>query len=285
MKHVVVAGGTEGLGRAAALDRLAKGDTVLVIGRNPVRGSEFLAAADALGGGDRAHFVAADLSSIAATRAAIAAIRARIPRLDALVLCARHYRSERLVTAEGFEYTFALFYLSRFVLGYELLDLLAAAPRPLILNVAGPGSGTSEIRWEDLGFTRGYHGLRALSQGGQLNDLLGIEFARRAPARVRYVLLHPGVVDTGLSGDYDPEMAARVEAMRLGAQSVRRAVRPILDVLDTPPVEPLTAIVQGRPLDVRGPAFDPDAAARLFDETANLLAEFRPSPAAGNAGF
>ncbi|MFD5177011.1 SDR family NAD(P)-dependent oxidoreductase [Nocardia sp. NPDC058379] len=272
MKHIVVAGGTDGLGRAAALDRLAKGDTVVVIGRNPVRGAEFLAAAEALGGGDRAHFVAADLSSIAATREAIAAVRARVTRLDALVLCARHYRSERLVTAEGFEYTLALFYLSRFVLGYDLLDLLAAAPRPLILNVAGPGSGTGQIRWGDLGFAQGYHGLRALSQGGQLNDLLGIEFARRAPARVAYVLLHPGVVDTGLSGDYDPEMAARIEAMRAGAQSVERAVGPILDVLDDPPAAPLTAIVQGKVLDVRGPAFDPVAAARLFDETTTLLA-------------
>ncbi|MEV0064171.1 hypothetical protein [Nocardia sp. NPDC050718] len=219
MKHIVVAGGTDGLGRAAALDRLAKGDTVVVIGRNPMRGAEFLAAAEALGGGDR------------------------------------------------------------FVLGYEMLDLLAAAPRPLILNVAGPGSGTGQIRWGDLGFAQGYHGLRALSQGGQLNDLLGIEFARRAPAPVRYVLLHPGVVDTGLSGDYDLEMAARVQAMRVGAQSVAQAVRPILDVLNNPPADPLTAIVQGRPLDVRGPAFDSAAAARLFGETTRLLADFGvPSP-------
>ncbi|MFE7720232.1 SDR family NAD(P)-dependent oxidoreductase [Nocardia rhizosphaerihabitans] len=277
MKQVVVAGGTDGLGRAAALDRITKGDTVVVIGRDPVKGMGFRAAAEALGGGDRAHFVVADLSSIAATRDAIAAVRARVTRLDALVLCARHYRSERLVTAEGFEYTFALFYLSRFVLGYELLDLLLeASPRPLILNVGGPGSGTSEIRWDDLGFERDYHGLRALSQGGQLNDLLGIEFARRAGREgVRYVLLHPGVVDTGLSGDYDPEMAARVAAMRVGAQSVEQAVGPILEVLDNPPSEPLTAIVQGKRLDVHGPAFDPTSAPRLFDETTRLLAGLR----------
>lgn len=38
---------------------------------------------------------------------------------------------------------------------------------------------------------------------------------------VRYVLLYPGVVDTGLSGDYDPEMAARVAAMRAGLRNHR----------------------------------------------------------------
>ncbi|MFF2083909.1 SDR family NAD(P)-dependent oxidoreductase [Nocardia sp. NPDC058176] len=272
MNHVVVAGGTDGLGRAAALDRLRKGDTVAVIGRNPVKGREFLDAAAALGAGDRAQFVAADLSSISATRAAIEVIRARFPRLDALVLCARHYRSERLVTAEGFEYTLALFYLSRFVLGQELLDLLAAAPDPVILNVSGPGAGASGIQWDDLGYEHDYHGMRALSQGGKLNDLLAIEFARRyAPTGIRYVLLHPGVVDTALSGDYDPEMAAQVEAMRATAQTVEQAVGPILRVLDNPPAAPLTAIVQGRPIDVHGPAFDAAAAARLFRKTTRLL--------------
>ncbi|MFI9412213.1 SDR family NAD(P)-dependent oxidoreductase [Nocardia gamkensis] len=77
MKPVVIAGGTDGIGRAVALDRLAAGDIVVVIGRDPVKGKNFLAAAGALGSADRAYFVPADLSSIAATRAAIDAVRAR----------------------------------------------------------------------------------------------------------------------------------------------------------------------------------------------------------------
>ncbi|MEU5761423.1 TIGR03618 family F420-dependent PPOX class oxidoreductase [Nocardia sp. NPDC047648] len=278
MKHVVIAGGTDGIGRAVALDRLAAGDVVVVIGRDPLKGKEFLAAAEALGSVGRAHFVPADLSSIAATRAAIDAIRARFTTVDALVLCARHYRSDRLVTTEGFEYTFALFYLSRFVLSYELGDLLSTAANPVIVNVAGPGSGTGEIRWDDLGHERDYHGMHALAQGGQLNDLLGIEFARRpASARVRYVLLHPGVVNTALSGDYDAEMAARIETLRRTAQPIDVAIGPIIEVLDDPPAEALTAIVQGQPVDVHGPAFDTAAAARLYDETTKLLGRLQPA--------
>ncbi|MFI5537022.1 TIGR03618 family F420-dependent PPOX class oxidoreductase [Nocardia sp. NPDC051900] len=272
MKYVVVVGGTDGIGRAVALKRLAVGDAVVVVGRDAEKGKSLLAAAEELGAGDRAHFVPADLSSIGATRTAVDAIRTRFTTVDALVLCARHYRSDRLVTAEGFEYTFALFYLSRFVLSYELIDLLNTAPNPVIVNVAGPGSGTGEIRWDDLGLERDYHGLHALAQGGQLNDLLGIEFARRpVSARVRYVLVHPGVVNTALSGDYDAEMAARIETMRRTARPIDEAIRPILAVLDDPPVEALTAIAQGQPLDVHGPEFDTAAAARLYGETTKLL--------------
>ncbi|WP_051581315.1 TIGR03618 family F420-dependent PPOX class oxidoreductase [Pseudonocardia acaciae] len=269
-KFIAVTGGTDGLGKAVALARLAAGDEVAVIGRDPEKGRAFLDAA--AGAPGRAHFIAADLSLVGETRRVVDEIRARFTRLDALVLCARHYRSTRLVTAEGLEHNLALFYLSRFLLGDGLLDLLEAAERPVILNVAGPGSGTGEIRWDDLGGERGYHGSWALAQGGQLNDLLGIGFTQRWPATpVRYVLLHPGVVNTSFSGEYDADAAAQVEAVRAGAAPVERAVTPLLDVLENPPAEPLTALVAGRWVDVTGPEFDADAARRLRGETTRLL--------------
>ncbi|WP_280378618.1 TIGR03618 family F420-dependent PPOX class oxidoreductase [Nocardia wallacei] len=272
MKNLVVAGGTDGMGRAVALRRLAAGDAVVVVGRDRAKGQAFLEDAAELWAAERAYFVAADLSSVGATRAAIAEIRERFDTLDALLLCARHFRSERAVTEEGFEYNFALFYLSRFVFSHNLVDLLDRAERPVIVNVAGPGSGTGAIRWDDLEGERGYDGGHALTQGGQLNDLLGVRFARaRVSARTRYVLLHPGVVNTALSGDYDAPTAARIEHMRRGALSIDEAIVPILEVLDNPPAEPLTAIVAGRPLDVHGPAFDPEAADRLHTETVRLL--------------
>lgn len=278
MRHLVVTGGTDGIGRAVAVDRIAAGEAVVVIGRDPVKGKDFLAEAARLGAEGRAHFIAADLSSIAETRRVADEVRDRFSRLDALVLCARHYRSARLVTGEGLEYTFASFYLSRFVLSYELLGLLNNADAPVIVNVAGPGSGTDRIRWDDLGYEKDYHGMAALAQGGQLNDLLGVEFTRRpASARVRYVLLHPGIVSTALSGDYDAEMSARVDAQRRTGGPVEAAIAPILQVLDSPPAPPLTAIVQGRRLDVDGSAFDTAAAARLHAETITILGRLQPA--------
>ncbi|QWF77709.1 TIGR03618 family F420-dependent PPOX class oxidoreductase [Amycolatopsis sp. CA-230715] len=271
-KTFVVTGGTDGIGKALALDRLARGDRVVVIGRDRAKGNAVLAAAGALGAAERARFVLADLSLVSETRRAIDEIRAEFAHVDALVLCARHYRSTRALTAEGFEHTFALYYLSRFVLSYEMLDLLGAAERPVIVNVAGPGSGTGAIRWDGLGTEPRFDASRVLAQGGQLNDLLGIEFARRRTApKVRYVLVHPGVVNTAFSGEYDTATAAAIEAMRAHAKPVGEAIGPILGVLAEPPGKPLTALASGRELDVRGPEFDEDAAARLFAETTRLL--------------
>ncbi len=147
MKSVVVAGGTDGIGRALAEEYLNRGDEVLVIGQNPAKGEAFLEAARGSGAGDRVHFVPADLSLISENERVLDLIGRTFPVLDLLVLCARYHRAVRTETAEGLESTFALFYLSRFLLGHGLAPALARAQNPVILNVAGPGS-SAEIPWK-----------------------------------------------------------------------------------------------------------------------------------------
>lgn len=272
MGTFVISGGTDGIGKAIALNRLRLGHEVLVIGRDATKGEAFLESAVDLGADGRAHFVLADLSLVGQTRQAIDEIGNRVAKVDGLVLCARHYRTTRAVTSEGLEHTFALYYLSRFLLSFRMVGLLDAADAPVILNVSGPGSGADLIRWDDLGGERSYDPQRILAQGGQLNDLLGVGFARRRPSpKVRYVLLHPGVVDTAFSGEYDAAAAAQIERMRATAQPVQDAIVPILEILDHPPTEPLTAVANGQSLDVHGPAFDAAQADRLYAETRILL--------------
>jgi PPOX class probable F420-dependent enzyme len=272
VKTFVVTGGTDGIGRALALARLARGDQVAVVGRDAEKGAAFMDAAARLGAGERAHVVLADLSLVRETTGAIERIRALFPKVDALVLCARHFRSTRAVTAEGFESTLALYYLSRYVLSHGLRDLLDAAPQPVVLNVCGPGPNPGEIRWDDLGRAHGYDGMAAQLQGGLLNDLLGVGFAQDPRSRrIRYLLLNPGTVSTAFSGEYDPETAAQVEALRRVAQPVEDAIEPVLALLDDPPAEPVSAWLQGERLDLTGPSFDPGAARRLSVVTAEML--------------
>ncbi|MER6992529.1 SDR family NAD(P)-dependent oxidoreductase [Saccharopolyspora hirsuta] len=271
MRTFAITGGTDGMGRALALALLERGHHVAVLGRSPAKGAELLDAAAQLGAGNRARFIPADLSLINGNRAAIAAIRDEFSELDGLVLAARYYRSDRVVTAEGFESTFALSYLSRFVLSYELSDLLDTATAPVILNICGPGSG-SEIHWDDLGLAANYHGQTALSQSGPLNDLLGVGYAESS-RRTRYVLFGPGLVNTAFAGQYDAATAAQIEAMRARATPVAEAIAPMLAILDNPPAAPLSAYSLGRPLSLDGPSFDPDAAQRLHRTTQALLAD------------
>ncbi|MEU7147192.1 SDR family NAD(P)-dependent oxidoreductase [Streptomyces sp. NPDC039022] len=272
MKYYVVQGGTDGMGRAIALTCLKRGAGVVIIGRDQRKGDAFLAAAEELGADTRATFIRADLSLISENERVMREISGLVPSLDGLVLCARHYLSRRRETAEGYEATLALFYLSRYVLSHGLRDLLEKGEQPVIVNVAGPGSPMGEIHWHDLQFTRDYDGLAAQMQGGKANDLLGVAFADKYGAdRTRYVLFNPGSVSTSFSGEYDAVTKRHVEAMKLTAKPVEAGIAPILDKLFTPPVEPLSAFIETQRMSLDLPSFDTDTARRLDKHTRELL--------------
>ncbi|WP_097921410.1 SDR family NAD(P)-dependent oxidoreductase [Streptomyces sp. wa1063] len=273
MKHIVVQGGTDGMGQGIALTCLRRGDTVVIIGRDRKKGESFLAAADGIGAGARAHFIPADLSLISENERVVRQITEELPAVDALVLCARHFLARRRETVEGHEGTLALFYLSRFLLSHGLRDLLAKAPRPVIMNVAGPGSPTGEIHWQDLQMKRDYDGVAAQMQGGKANDLLGVAFADRygATDRTRYVLFNPGGVSTSFSGEYDAATRRHVEMLKRTAKSVEVGIAPIIRCLDDPPAEPVSAFVEWQRMSLADTSFDVHDARRLDEKTRELL--------------
>ncbi|WP_433517232.1 SDR family NAD(P)-dependent oxidoreductase [Nonomuraea sp. CA-143628] len=253
MKTLVITGGTDGMGRALARTYLDRGDTVVVVGRDPAK---------ALPG---AVFIPADLSLISENRRVIEEVNAKFPTVDVVVLCARYFRTHRFVTEEGLEGTFALDYLSRFLLSHGL-----TAPG-VIVNVSGPGQPTGRVHWDDLMLERAYDGVTAQFQAGKANDLLGVAFAARHHDRTRYVLIHPGGVSTSVAGEYDEATAAHVEALKRHGMPVKEGIKPIIARIDDPPAEPLSAFVRERPIGLEHPSFDRRAAERLHELTLELI--------------
>jgi NAD(P)-dependent dehydrogenase (short-subunit alcohol dehydrogenase family) len=170
-KIVIVAGGTTGMGRATALARAARGDDVTVIGRSDR--------------GLTVPFLRADLSSIAEVERVAKEIAARHTRVDALTLFANRPVPRRTETVDGLEYTFALYYLSRYLLAARLAPLMTE--ESVIVNVSGVGAKAGGIHWDDPQLRTGYGLVKAQLQAGRANDLLGV--AHRGAAR--YVLYHP----------------------------------------------------------------------------------------------
>ncbi|EQD83014.1 short subunit dehydrogenase [Saccharopolyspora erythraea NRRL 2338] len=272
MKTIVITGGTDGMGRALAQIFLERGDQVVIVGRDERKGRDFLDAATGIGVRERATFIAADLSLVGENQRLVERIATDFPAVDALVLCARHYRATRLETGEGREHGFALFYLSRFVLSHGLLGNLEKAESPVVVNFCGPGADFGEIRWDDLELARDYHGNTAMVQGGKLNDLLGVAFAAHHPgARTRYVLYGPGMVSTSFSGEYDAESAAHVAYAKANGRSVADGIAPAVALVDSPPAEPLSAFNADTPVSLAGRSFDRSDAMRLHALTSELL--------------
>ncbi|WP_329096423.1 SDR family NAD(P)-dependent oxidoreductase [Actinomadura citrea] len=270
MKTYVITGGTDGIGAALARALFSRGDRAVIVGTNPRKGE--LLVAEAASAPGSAAFIKADLSLVSNTRRTVDKLTEEHPAIDGVVLCARFIRSHRSVTAEGLESNFALFYLSRLLLGYGLLGPLEKADRPVIVNVAGPGHDMP-VAWDDLQSTRQYDLVRAMFMTGRLNDLLGVTFAERhGEGPVRYVLFHPGTTATSYAGEFDPATAAYLRRQRMMAKPATDVVPPLLRLLDDPPTAPLTAFNLSTELNVHSELFSAKDAARLSRLTDELLA-------------
>ncbi|MET9089336.1 SDR family NAD(P)-dependent oxidoreductase [Streptomyces sp. NPDC004237] len=270
MRTFVITGGTDGMGRGLGLHYLGRGDQVIAVGSSQTKGDLFLAAAASLGAADRARFVRADLSSMAGVRALVD----QLPDvIDVLVLAAQRFQNERVETEDGLESSFALGYLSRYLLGHDLFDRLERAEAPLVLNIAAPGS-PGKMRFDDLQQREGYSSMRTATQTSRRNDLLGVSFTQVHPdARTRYVLYGPGFVATGMGDSMKQPVRTVYKGMtRLFAAPVEKAIAPMIKVIDNRPEAALTVLNRGKPMPITGAAFDPANAERLHKETADLVA-------------
>ncbi|MEU4580097.1 MULTISPECIES: SDR family NAD(P)-dependent oxidoreductase [Nonomuraea] len=273
MGTYVVAGGTNGMGRGLALHFLSRGDRVTVVGSDPARGRRLLDDAARLSAADRAAFVRADLTSAAENARVIEEVKARHDTLDGLVCTALRPFPKRVETPDGYEATFALYYVSRFLLAYGLTGLLERGANPMIVNICGVGVTKGRIHWDDLSLKRGYGTVKAMLQAGRATDLLGVAYARNHPdARTRYLLHHPGFTDSGADGLAQPARSVVKLLARFAAQPVERAIAPIIELMDDPPgTGGLLAYDRRRPLDPSLPTLDPAAAHRLYELTSHLL--------------
>jgi NAD(P)-dependent dehydrogenase (short-subunit alcohol dehydrogenase family) len=159
---ILVTGATDGLGRRVAQVLAAKGAAVLLHGRSPERLEATLEELRSQTSSEKANSYLADLSSLAAVRDLVERIFSEHDRLDVLVNNAGIIVRERKESEDGYELTFAVNYLSHFLLTRLLLPLLKDSAPARIINVAS--AGQSPLDFSNLMLERGYEAMKAYSQ-------------------------------------------------------------------------------------------------------------------------
>jgi retinol dehydrogenase-14 len=198
-KTVVVTGATSGLGFETALQLGRMGARVLAHGRTLARAGE---AVDELerrtGGGDFVP-IAADLSSISDVRDLAAQIERATARLDVLVNNAGVYMSDRALTADGNETTFAVNHLAAYALTALLNRLLLESAPARVITVSSVAHFRGRIPLEDPTYAGAYDAYGAYADSKLANVLFAFEAAARfAGTDITSNTLHPGVIDTKL---------------------------------------------------------------------------------------
>lgn len=196
-QNVVITGGTDGIGRAAAIQLAKLRVRLLLIGRNPDRGEAAVAEIKRVSGNDAVTFLQADLSLVKNVQRAAQQIRETFDRLDVLAHCAGNlFPRQRTLTKEGVELSFAIQYAARFVLTNELLDLLRTAPAPQVLSVAGGGTISGKVDFDNLQGEKSYGFVEAIKTTSRACDLLTVEQIARYP-EITFYNYGPGLVRSG----------------------------------------------------------------------------------------
>lgn len=184
---ILITGATSGLGRYLAEQLTARGDTVLVHGRDPAR----------VGDG-----YVADLSSLAAVNALAAAIGTAYDHLDVLVNNAGigfgAPGSGRQLSKDGYELRFAVNYLAPVLLTRRLLPLLRASSSARVVNVGSLGQ--EPIDFTDLDMSRYYDGTVAYRRSKLALAAYTFDLAEELrPSGIAVNCLHPATyMDTGM---------------------------------------------------------------------------------------
>jgi NAD(P)-dependent dehydrogenase (short-subunit alcohol dehydrogenase family) len=196
-KTVVATGATSGIGEAAVLALARMGARIVFVARDEKRAASTLNKLEAIAPGRAYRLHIADLSSMAETRRVGLRIAAAEPRVDVLINNAGAVFSDRRLTPEGLELTFALNHMAYFLMTVALGETLAASAPARIVSTASTAHVGMTLDFGDLQSAKRYWGFKAYGRSKLANILFTRELARRlAGTGVTANCLHPGVVAT-----------------------------------------------------------------------------------------
>jgi NAD(P)-dependent dehydrogenase (short-subunit alcohol dehydrogenase family) len=277
-KTVVVTGGNSGIGFETAAALASMGARVLITARNADKGRAAVAAlAERVDGKGQLQLVVFDLADLASVRGA-AEILEQTPRLDVLVNNAGLVLTERAVTVDGYEATFAINHLGPFLLTNLLLERMTASAPSRVVNVASTAHNAARkgIPFDDLQSTRSYRGMRVYGESKLANILFTLELSRRFESRgVTANSLHPGTVRTGYGGDGDTRgfLAFGIKIASPFFLSPAKGARTSVYLASSPEVDGVSGgyFVKCKPRQPRRWAQDPEAALRLWRVSEELV--------------
>jgi NAD(P)-dependent dehydrogenase (short-subunit alcohol dehydrogenase family) len=202
-KHVLVTGGTSGIGRATAAQLASRGANVTITSRT-LDAAQNVADELTAATGTEVEPAALDLSSLDAVRTFAATYTDRHDRLDILINNAGTMAGKRRSTEDGLEWTLAVNHLGPFLLTNLLTPLLVRSAPARVITVSSENHRGAKqgLDFANLQMTSGYSPSNAYATSKLANILFTVELDRRlSPNGVTARALHPGVVATNFGKD------------------------------------------------------------------------------------
>ncbi len=276
-KTCLVTGANSGVGRAAAKALAASGAAVIMVCRNRDKGEAARAEIVKETRAENVDLMIADLSDLKRIRRLAADVKAKYPRLHALVNNAGAYYDKRTITADGYEATFATNHLGYFLLTAELLDLLKSSAPARVVNVASEAHRRAHIDFDDLNLQNGYSGWKAYGQSKLANVLFTYELARRLEGTgVTANCMHPGVVGTNLFNHVGGLAGKIVRLFTPFMRTPEKGADTVIWLASSPEVEGITGkyFVDRKEQTTNPESYDRAVAARLWEVSERMCSNY-----------
>lgn len=194
-KVMLITGGTEGIGKAAALQFARRGASLTLIGRNPQKTAQTLAELKADSGNDQLSHLIGDLSRLADVQRLADEFKASHNRLDVLVNNAGAMFKAPSLGPDGYELTFTLNHLSHFLLTTSLLALIRATPGARVVSTASAMQSRGNLDLERVATAVDVSGASAYGTSKLANILFTKALQKRLEGTSAVAnSFHPGIV-------------------------------------------------------------------------------------------
>ncbi|HEU5001567.1 MAG TPA: SDR family NAD(P)-dependent oxidoreductase [Actinomycetota bacterium] len=239
-RHVVLTGGTHGIGLAAGKALAGRGAQLTIVARDPSRGAQAAkeikaAAAEAGVEGPVVDVAVADLLSQASVLALAAELAERPGRIDVLINNAGAVFAQRRLTDDGVETTWALNHLAPFLLTNLLLERLKRQPPARIITTTSDAHKRERLPFADLLAERRYKGFRRYGQTKLANICFTAELARRlAGSGVTATCFNPGLVATGFNHNNGPLAALEMRMIKPFSRTPEQGAETLVWLADAP---------------------------------------------------
>ena len=259
-RTIVITGASSGIGLAAAEQLAARGERVVLVGRDEGRLAAAVERVRAAGDGIEPGRFRADFERLADVRGLADHLLSAYPTIDVLVNNAGMVAMAHRRTEDGHEATIQANHLAHFLLSTLLRDRLRGGR---IVNTSVRPAANARLDPDRLdGDPRRHSGIAAYQASKAANLLFASEAARRWPD-ILSVGLHPGVVRTDIGRGTALRFVFRYAPFLISPEtSARRLVR-----LATAPAGELingALYGAGRPIRANPRIVNADAAARLW---------------------
>jgi NAD(P)-dependent dehydrogenase (short-subunit alcohol dehydrogenase family) len=277
-RTVIVTGANSGVGKATATALAAAGARTVITSRSRSRGQQAVADIRRASGSDLVDLVVFDLADLHSVREGAAELLSQCGQIHVLVNNAGLVLSDRAVTKDGFEMTFATNHLGPFLLTRLLTERLVASAPARVVTVSSTAhqSARTGLVFDDLQSEHDYSAMQVYGRSKLANILFANELARRlAGTGVTSNSLHPGIVATGFGRDHDTGgvLAFGLRLAKPFMLTAERGARTSVYLASSPEVAEVTGtyFAKCRPKSPSAAAQDPTTAVMLWSISEELV--------------